>query len=649
MSFLGKRLLAKTNINSLGLKWEIGKTTSSDYIVFADNIFLENASGQNGKLRISYDGINWTEKNSNNFINGRLFLYSHFGRLLNINDTLSNNLLQYSDDLGDNWITVPTGFPTAPNGYFDSFAYGNGIFVGLANRNDSNATSNYAIYSYDGINWTMVSLPDGYGNWNSVIYAEGRFIALRSNNNYNATSTAYSLDGINWTSVMTPDDVAWGRLAYGNGTILSIAGLGNGVMYSTNSGQSWGYYEFPYGSGWSNLFYVNGLFITIKNMVGNSSDVAYSVDGLNWFKGNILPAPPISTWKGLISDGNIILAKGGIRAGDYNAYCRPFVFSNWTSTNLNLNKKWTDITHAKGKFVAISGTENDTTVAYSNNGITWSNTTIPSLSGINPKIAYGENKFIAIQNGSNLYAYSLDGITWTNGTLLQTHIRSITYGNDKFVVLTDARLSPNFLYSTDGINWSQTPGIGGIIWNSVTYGKGKFVAVGTAGNPNVPNPNLVCYSLDGITWTQGSAPATGNSFSNVIYNNGIFVAYQGEYSGTSAIYSYDGINWNSQIMPFTSSYTKVIYTQGLFLAFAQNTIYYSFNGINNWRFMTNLTTFANSPAGIAIGDGKIVILQNAGESSSLAYYSNFIYDSNLYYNDNSLDLFSLKINTALQS
>ena len=61
------------------------------------------------------------------------------------------------------------------------------------------------------------------------------------------------------------------------------------------------------------------------------------------------------------------------------------------------------------------------------------------------------------------------------------------------------------MYSTDGINWTTASSPSGAnYWYSVTYGNGKFVAVGYNGTYSV------MYSTDAINWT-GATAANSNS------------------------------------------------------------------------------------------------------------------------------------------
>ena len=115
------------------------------------------------------------------------------------------------------------------------------------------------------------------------------------------------------------------------------------------------------------------------------------------------------------------------------------------------------------------------------------------------------NRFAAVVNNSNQAAYSDDGITWTATTMpASSSWFSVTYGNDKFVAI--AYGSNQAAYSTDGINWTASTMPSSLNWYSVTYGDGKFVAVATGSNQ-------AAYSTDGITWTATTLPASSSWFS----------------------------------------------------------------------------------------------------------------------------------------
>ena len=109
------------------------------------------------------------------------------------------------------------------------------------------------------------------------------------------------------------------------------------------------------------------------------------------------------------------------------------------------------------------------------------------------------------QNGS--ISTSSDGADWTSRTSgTEAWLMAITYGNGKFVAVgtvNNHSEAINILTSPDGINWSvltsaNFPESGGVFMlREVTYGDGLFVAVGNSGE--------ILTSSDGTTWVSRSS------------------------------------------------------------------------------------------------------------------------------------------------
>ena len=63
---------------------------------------------------------------------------------------------------------------------------------------------------------------------------------------------------------------------------------------------------------------------------------------------------------------------------------------------------WASVTYGNDKFVALT-TNNNNKVAYSDDGITWNETTLP-VSGNWYSVTYGNGKFVAIDSGKIVYS-----------------------------------------------------------------------------------------------------------------------------------------------------------------------------------------------------------------------------------------------------
>jgi hypothetical protein len=122
---------------------------------------------------------------------------------------------------------------------------------------------------------------------------------------------------------------------------------------------------------------------------------------------------------------------------------------------------------------------------------------------------------------------------------------AITYGGGKFVAVSYSY--DTTVYSTNGINWTQTPTPpSGSLW-SITYGNGVFVAVGDP-IPGAPTPSAV--STDGITWSSGTMP-NDSFWRGASFGNGVFIAIDSSYASKSAS-STNGITWTLRTLPTTS-------------------------------------------------------------------------------------------------
>ena len=226
-------------------------------------------------------------------------------------------------------------------------------------------------------------------------------------------------------------------------------------------------------------------------------------------------------------------------------------------------------------------------------------------------IGYTEDKkFVAVAWSTNTFAYSTDGINWTEGTISDTSKswESICYGKDKFVTVGYGN---TFAYSMDGNNWTE----GSISstkrdWYSVCYGNGKFVAVAY-------NSNYFAYSTDGITWTESTISSTSRKWTSVCYGKDKFVAVaQG--STKYFAYSTDGINWTEITINVTAiNWYSVCYGNGKFVAvdYSSNKFAYSTDGIN-WTEGTIGDT-SRSWKSVCYGNGKFVAV--AANSNYFAY------------------------------
>ena len=248
----------------------------------------------------------------------------------------------------------------------------------------------------------------------------------------------------------------------------------------------------------------------------------------------------------------------------------------WTQTALPSSQPWQSVTFGNNRFVAVTYGGNK--VAYSDDGITWTQTTIPSSTDWY-SVTFGNNRFVAVARYSNTAAYSDDGITWNLVTLPaeESKWQSVTFGNNRFVAI--AGNSDISAYSDDGITWTQTVLPEHMDWISVTFGNNRFVAI--AGDSD-----FSAYSDDGITWTQTTLPVFRN-WRSVTFGNNRFVAIKND--SNVAAYSNDGITWTRTTLPSSAYWISVTFGNNRFVAIAGNSAAYSDDGITWYNSIDVLT------------------------------------------------------------
>ena len=230
-----------------------------------------------------------------------------------------------------------------------------------------------------------------------------------------------------------------------------------------------------------------GRFVAVANATNTA---AYSDDGQNWT--NI-------TLPGAASTGHTAIASGLIDDGSTLFRQSIAVIARAATTGSQL--------------------------AYSTDGVNWTAVALPG-GNVNskPSIAYGQNKFFLIFEGSSNVYTSPDGINWTNNAaaLPATGYSHLVYGAGRFLAVkgTTAGAVSDAIYAeyTNATVWTDGAGLNmagastviGAIW-----GKNRFMIVNSGGD--------VDYSLDrGATYESASTGST--SVGGIAYGQGVFTA-----------------------------------------------------------------------------------------------------------------------------
>lgn len=275
---------------------------------------------------------------------------------------------------------------------------------------------------------------------------------------------------------------------------------------------------------------------------------------------------------------------------------------------------WADVAYGNNVYVAVGCS--DGIAAYSTNGISWVQTTIPV--GDYYCVEYGNGVFAAI--GDRIAAYSTDGINWTKSpSTLTGFFVDVCYGGNQFMAVAfDSNIVAS---SADGINWTEVTHTKDSAWMSIAYGYCNMGLV--AGNAFVISSTDLPYVLIHIdgesSWYSTESfiiESTATARDRIVYGNGKFVSIQ---NGTNvASYCTDGINWIDTELPATASWSSLAFCNGTFVAIAPDSklAAYSYDGMT-WMGaslpVSNL--WAVSDAGgkfIAIGGENCITYSTSG-------------------------------------
>lgn len=531
-----------------GATWRpIASEVSNNWgeIRWLNNQFVAISSGS-GDVLTSTDGVNWTYKSRCPNISTSASIA--YGAGMYVAVAYGGNFINYSTDL-ITWVSVST--PAGMN----RVIYDNGIFVAVGR-------STYLIYSStDGITWTQRST-GGSGEYNDVIYAGGRFVAV-------GTSAIFqtSTDGITWSArgPMATSQTQY-QVAYSSSLSLYISVGAAGSIQSSPDATTWTTRMDNTTSAivpvsntcvvWDGTYFYVGTYNT------TSTDSGYyyrSSNGTSWTALKHVSTMPF--FVAGVACGKVIMAgKGAI---DVSSAGTPWVLRNRWYTQYNAEQTTTprQVAYGNGVYV-VAGWLGP---YVSSDLVNWTAPVVPNTNSPWVSCAYFLNgNFLVFGSNATVRTaplstsstggvyYSADGTTWNSAVVAGAYLAAAAYGAGLYVIVGSAgtiRTSP------DLVTWT-TRSAGAANFQDVIFANSIFVAVGASG---------ACYSSpDGITWTSRSAGA--QQFNRIIYANSLFVAVAA--SGT--IYtSPDGITWTARTANVsTNQLNDVVWssTLGLFCA-----------------------------------------------------------------------------------
>jgi len=297
---------------------------------------------------------------------------------------------------GTAWTTQ-----TTPTNTWRSVAYGNGLFVAVA----EDGSSNRVMTSPDAINWTSrTSAADN--TWNSVTYGAGLFVAVSSSGTGNRVMS--SPDGITWTSRTSAANNNWRNVTYGNNIFVAVgitAGVGNKIMTSYD-GISWTLRTAPTDNDWRSVTYGNGLFVAVASAGTTNTFVMTSPDGITW---TTRTSTEDNFWRDVSYGNGLFVAVSS--TGTNRVMTSPDGIT-WTARSASVANTWFANTYGAGLWVAVAASGTGDRVMTSVDGITWRTRTSPADNAWND-IVFGNGIFVSVATSANTTSIMTSGKTDT--------------------------------------------------------------------------------------------------------------------------------------------------------------------------------------------------------------------------------------------
>ncbi len=398
---------------------------------------------------------------------------------------------------GETWTSVT--LPETTN--WADIAYGNNYWVAISEEVALDSTPNTVAYSNsNGLGWRTSTLPSSSA-WKKVVYGNSKFVAISGSSSY--TFKELSGTNVSGTGVGATFNVS---VINGNYTV---------TLVNTGSGYSVSNQIKILGTALGGTSPTNDLTITVATLTStalppasttgietvttsgtgvNASASAYSTNyGSAWTAGTGLPS---ANYTGLTyGQGRFVAVSNG---GSYSALSATNVTATGSGAKFNVTKTGSTYTvsvanggtgYSAGQTLKILGTSlggsttaNDlsitidtmqsglgadptaiatvtftgtavsNTAAYSDDGITWTATTLPTTSTWSD-VTFGSGLFVAVSSDDAKPIYSRDGITWYESLITLTPMAKVQYGQGVFVAVDDT--SGTAWTSEEGINWKE--------------------------------------------------------------------------------------------------------------------------------------------------------------------------------------------------
>lgn len=496
-------------------------------VFYAEGMFV--AVGEEGEIGTSDNGNTWVERSSGVTATLRSVVFGN-GRWL----AASRDGVLVSSPDGINWTQISN---SAGNTLRD-MTQAKGAYVAVGDKGR-------ILTSADGKRWTGQSF--SANPLKAVAFGADRFVAA------GGRWIVASWDGLNWSSeAVLPEASEVNDLTFANGVFLAVGDAGK--IWTSPDGAVWTERTSGVGERLVSVAFNAGEFLA----VGDKSTILASTDAANW----TLRANPTSSELTGVVHGHA----GYVATGQDGLILRSTDGVAWTPIQLPLRVALDKVAYGGGQYV-VTGSE---TIFTSVDGVTWSaqaSGTHHPLYGVfwdgsrflaagggemimlssdefsKPAFTYGGALIARVGQEASFSPYSTNDPRTFSASGLPPGLsidsetgrifgRATSAGNYQVIVnASNGGESGTSRLQIKMLNWQPETSSAWVSLNSVCYGNGVFVAVGTQ--------KSIHRSIDGHTWTR---PAYGDNyrFMDVIHEGGKFITVA---TSGFVFSSADGVSW----------------------------------------------------------------------------------------------------------
>ncbi len=197
----------------------------------------------------------------------------------------------------------------------------------------------------------------------------------------------------------------------------------------------------------------------------------------------------------------------------------------------------------------VTSQTSNTTGFYTDNGTTWTSTTIFGNGVVARDCIWDGTRFLALSEDgtTNGLAYSTDAVSWSRIDIGNGGYTIRYDGTSRYIILQDivgtATARTCTAAPTSAANWSDITLPSSSKWIALAYGAGIWVAINTG--------LTYATSTDGTSWTSRTLPEritadSAEESASLVFANGYFYYAAGSATNITVYSSSDGINWRSQ-------------------------------------------------------------------------------------------------------